>query len=405
MVLYLSRCKPKSLFVMTVLMVCIAARHSFALVRRGGVAARRPAGAVVRMMAASSVNYRSTSAYGPGGVGNGGSVRRLFGTTLGGLSCSTANRNTESQSRSTSSSSSSGGGGGCSTTAPGEDEDAVAGTSSSSGTSSSGGSSSSTIHRMYPTLTSTFLCGAPAVVVRSPPPERHMFRFTDEDSFKEKLAAGTLRVDPAVSCDTYSIEADDIGSEELVFGRIKERNNKSRLNKFVGGRVALRRALKAIGKGDSPAILKDTHGAPVLPGDVTGSISHKDDLAVGVAIADSTGGLGVDIERCHNKAAFTLLRRIITEREQHTMGRLPGVTVEEEVLLRFSFKEAVYKAMHPFLERSVDFSEVEIEPQPDGSAKVTFLLKSGEQFRYRASWQRYGEQYWLTCVYLLGDVL
>ena len=258
---------------------------------------------------------------------------------------------------------------------------------------------------MYQTLTSTFLCGAPAVIVRSPTPDQLMFQFTDDDSFKAKLADGTLTVDRSVSADAYTVDDDDIGTEELVFGRIKERNNKSRLNKFVGGRVALRRALKAISRGDSPSILKDAHGAPVLPGDVTGSISHKDDLAVGVAIADSSGGIGVDIERCHNKAAFTLLRRIITPREQANLGSLPGISVEEEVLLRFSFKEAVYKAMHPFLERSVDFSEVEIEPLMDGTAKINFLLKTGEEFRYRASWQRYNELYWLTCVYLLGDEL
>ena len=264
----------------------------------------------------------------------------------------------------------------------------------------------STVKTMYKTLTSTFLCGAPAVIVRSPTPDQLMFKFNDEESFKALLTAGTLSLEEslnrAVSEDSYSVEEDDIGTEELVFGRIKERNNKSRLNKFVGGRVALRRALKAIGRGDSPSILKDTYGAPVLPGDVTGSISHKDDLAVGVAIGDSSGGLGVDIERCHNKAAFTLLRRIITPREQANLGALPGISVEEEVLLRFSFKEAVYKAMHPFLERSVDFGEVEIEPLTDGSAKINFLLKTGEQFRYRASWQRYNELYWLTCVYLLG---
>ena len=57
--------------------------------------------------------------------------------------------------------------------------------------------------------------------------------------------------------------------------------------------------------------------------------------------------------------------------------------MEEEVLLRFSFKEAVYKAIHPFLERSVDFSEVEIEPLQDGSAKINFLLKTGRQTIYQ----------------------
>ena len=33
---------------------------------------------------------------------------------------------------------------------------------------------------------------------------------------------------------------------------------------------------------------------------------------------------------------------------------------------------------------------------------VLVVTITGEQFRYRASWQRYNDQYWLTCVYLLG---
>ena len=82
------------------------------------------------------------------------------------------------------------------------------------------------------------------------------------------------------------------------------------------------------------------------------------------------------------------------------MGALAGVTPEEEVLLRFSFKEAVYKAIHPFLSRSVEFTEVEVDPNSDGSAKLTFILKGSEEFDYKASWQRYMDKYWLTCVYV-----
>lgn len=271
----------------------------------------------------------------------------------------------------------------------------------------------SVIKDMYKTLTSSKICGDPhCVVVRSPTPEQLMFRFSDEDIFKEKLKAmsnGDGSSDPLydidcnVSLDKLNIDRDDIDTEELVFGRIKERNNKSRLNKFIGGRVALRRALKAINKGDSPSILKDDHGAPVLPIDISGSISHKDDLAVGVAVpSDGRAAVGVDIERCHNKAALTLLRRILTKNEQKTLGDLDGISVEENVLLRFSFKEAVYKAIHPFLQRPVDFNEVEIEPSADGTAQITFLLKTGEHFSYVASWQRYNDMYWLTCVYLTG---
>jgi hypothetical protein len=50
-----------------------------------------------------------------------------------------------------------------------------------------------------------------------------------------------------------------------------------------------------------------------------------------------------------------------------------------QVLLRFSFKESVYKAVHPFLERSVDFHEVEVYPQPDGTAQIRSQFKTGEE--------------------------
>ena len=94
-----------------------------------------------------------------------------------------------------------------------------------------------------------------------------------------------------------------------------------------------------------------------------------------------------------------LWRRVLTSGEQERLGRLVNVSREEEVLLRFSFKEAIYKAIHPFLSRSIDFSEVEVDPQEDGTATLNFIMKGGESFDYIASWQRYREKYWLTCVY------
>ena len=281
------------------------------------------------------------------------------------------------------------------------------------------------VQLMYETLNSTHLCGARCVMVRSPPPEKLMFRFDDEESFKSSLQNSTITtesyrgkdqhdidfrddeniifhgsIDCGHSIDSYTVSDDDISTAELVFGRNKEGNNKSRLNKFIGGRVALRRALKLIDRGDSPNIFKDQHGAPVLPRGIIGSISHKDDVAVGVAMCNLVGGqIGVDIERCHNKAAALLSRRLLTVNEQQNLGGIPSITAEEEVLLRFSFKESVFKAIHPFLLRPVGFTEVEIQPRADGTAEIIFLLTSGGSFKYQAVWLRYKDLYWVTCVY------
>jgi hypothetical protein len=170
----------------------------------------------------------------------------------------------------------------------------------------------SLVQRMYGTLNTISLCTVPCVILRSPSPEQvrvrirvspiisnitltltiilnaaltitvtltlnltltiqFMFRFSDEDTFKKSLSfdvnvtAGSenndiagvsgRKMDYSVSLDSYSVGTDDICTEELIFGRIKERNNKNRLNKFVGGRIALRRALKLINEGESPSIL------------------------------------------------------------------------------------------------------------------------------------------------------
>jgi 4'-phosphopantetheinyl transferase EntD len=150
------------------------------------------------------------------------------------------------------------------------------------------------------------------------------------------------------------------------------------------------------------------------------------------------GHLGVDLERCTNKVFDKLQTRLLTSNEQMTLGRLtisssnchiintanslevsrsgtgtgtgtgvaigynhtrcdsPSdskstarvVSIEEEVLLRFSFKEAVFKAVNPYVRRFVDFSEAEIFPSSDGTAMIYFRLKTGELFEYTAEWRK-----------------
>ena len=96
---------------------------------------------------------------------------------------------------------------------------------------------------------------------------------------------------------------------------------------FHGGRIALRRALRMESPGRIvPGICRLPSGAPSLPPQVSGSISHKDGLAVagarlrpdydlGVPISNS-GHIGVDIEYESLKKSTTYLekfaRRVLT---------------------------------------------------------------------------------------------
>jgi phosphopantetheine--protein transferase-like protein len=217
---------------------------------------------------------------------------------------------------------------------------------------------------------------------------------------------------------------------ELDFGLAKEQQKDARVNIFMGGRLALRRAIldasqKVLrfsppGLTDSrrgvdaaatavevPALLSNSLGAPLLPPGITGSISHKEQVAVAAALwvgleSDIHGHIGVDLEKCTNKAHDKLKRRLFTQAEQASIdaNKNSGCTPEEDVMLRFSFKEAIYKALSPYLQRYVEFTEVEVHPHSDGTAEVVFRLKTGEKYEYRAEWRRFQDRYWITCVHI-----
>lgn len=117
--------------------------------------------------------------------------------------------------------------------------------------------------------------------------------------------------------------------DEVAYGReLSETTAAS----FWLGRLAMRIAL------DFPAypILKDSFGRPQMNGRICGSISHKDDCGIAL-ISNSTlvAGVGVDLELTSRPGKRSIAPRVLTEREQEALGKLPGVSVEEEVLLRF----------------------------------------------------------------------
>mmetsp|Transcript_8173 Transcript_8173/g.15382 ORF Transcript_8173/g.15382 Transcript_8173/m.15382 type:complete len:474 (+) Transcript_8173:181-1602(+) len=156
------------------------------------------------------------------------------------------------------------------------------------------------------------------------------------------------------------------------------------------------------------SILKDEHGRPKVPKGFIGSISHKQNTAVALVSTLSSGsegimssptiGVGVDIEQSFTRRR-NIAKKILTSNELNDLGQLEGVTRDEEVLLRFSLKESVYKAMHPLICQFVGFQEAEITPHNDGTATVFLNLKSGQHHRFKevkAHWRRIDGDFFLT---------
>jgi enterobactin synthetase component D / holo-[acyl-carrier protein] synthase len=157
---------------------------------------------------------------------------------------------------------------------------------------------------------------------------------------------------------------------------------------WVGGRVALREALGRLGV-DAPPVLRGDRGAPVLPAGTAASVSHKEGLAAALAVLENSAQVGVDLEfdvaRGHDIA-----RRVLTADELEEIASWAPADRDREVLLRFSAKEAIYKAIDPFVRRYVGFQEVAVRPLPEGGAAVRAVLKGGEgPFAIDVTWRRF----------------
>ena len=166
---------------------------------------------------------------------------------------------------------------------------------------------------------------------------------------------------------------------------------------WLAGRIALHEALRDLGLDAGP-ILTNKRGAPELPRGVTGSISHKRALAVALA-ARQDGGLsvGVDLEPTPTSPPAPndpgwdnrpdISSRVMTPEELTALAAVPESLRRREVVLCFSLKEALYKAVNPLVGRYVSFHEATVLPHSDGSVSVTLALAEGEgPFVAEARW-------------------
>jgi enterobactin synthetase component D len=156
---------------------------------------------------------------------------------------------------------------------------------------------------------------------------------------------------------------------------------------WVGGRVAMRSALARMGK-TAPPILADARGAPLLPDGLAGSISHKEAVAVALVATEPAARVGVDVEVDQSRPR-DIASRILRPEELAAIEGLPAAARATAVLLRFSAKEAVYKALDPYVRRYVGFLEVAVLLGEDGGGEVRPYLRAGEgPFVFSVRWRR-----------------
>ncbi len=145
---------------------------------------------------------------------------------------------------------------------------------------------------------------------------------------------------------------------------------------FVGGRLALHDAIRAVGAPERP-VLPDARGAPKLVPGWAVSVSHKRTLAVGMVARGHDGTLGVDIED-RSPERTHLADRLLRPSELEALQALPEDRRWPWLVLVFSLKESVYKALDPYVQRYVGFHEAEVDLLLDGQARVSLHLDPAE---------------------------
>ena len=175
---------------------------------------------------------------------------------------------------------------------------------------------------------------------------------------------------------------------------------------WIAGRLALREAFRDLGVEPGP-ILATGRGAPALPSDLAGSISHKRTLAVGLAARCEAGArIGVDLEtsppafasagEARAQARPDVRLRVLTRDELARLERVPEENRQRTVILHFSLKEALYKAIDPLVGRQVAFHEASMTPRPDGSASIALALSRDDGSFWAVGFWTEVEDHFLT---------
>jgi 4'-phosphopantetheinyl transferase EntD len=162
---------------------------------------------------------------------------------------------------------------------------------------------------------------------------------------------------------------------ETAFGRALP---EARRAGWVGGRVALRAALAAVGVEASEPMLSTPRGAPMLPAGAVGSVSHKRTIAVALCArqAHPRATIGIDVEDLR-RLRTDIASRVLTRDELATLPA-DGLARDAAVLLAFSAKEAIYKSLDPWVHRFVAFQEASVARGPDGALAGRLALVGGE---------------------------
>jgi enterobactin synthetase component D len=132
-----------------------------------------------------------------------------------------------------------------------------------------------------------------------------------------------------------------------------------RQREYLAGRRCANEALLCAGYPESfyPAMGEDR--LPIWPSGWIGSISHSGDHAVAIAAAaQHCSALGIDIQEQASEKTMNAIGSLIAKPEELTP--INGLDMHAKLLLIFSAKESLYKALYPQVRKIQEFDAAKL---------------------------------------------
>jgi enterobactin synthetase component D len=151
-------------------------------------------------------------------------------------------------------------------------------------------------------------------------------------------------------------------ADEQELAVLSPRATPRRRRQFLLGRLAARIALRRAGCRQPPPILRGPRGEPLQPRAWLVSITHSGDLAAAIAAHHHRcKGLGIDLERSSRRLSLDVSRTVGLPEERTWIGNGPGAP--RRLLMLFTAKEALYKALYPRDRMFLGFRDVRLQWQ------------------------------------------
>lgn len=236
-----------------------------------------------------------------------------------------------------------------------------------------------------------------------------MFIVTDtfhDQPFIQHAECGYLRADPALKfCRVRFARSqlqDALFSQYAIplppslTGAVAKRKAE-----YLAGRYCAHYLLRQSGCLEPVLIAADR--APIWPAGWRGSVSHSEDIAIAVVSAeDDSLHPGVDIEHLQPEIMLESADMFVSRTEQAQLSCC-GLDKEWALLLAFSAKESLFKALYPRVQQMFDFDAAAMVALDPANQRFTLRLNKTLSDAFPAGSQFSGEYYFsegtvLTCL-------